>query len=146
MPKIDVAIEKQFPKKVLPLIEAAKDFIDIIVYDWRWYSKDPGASVQLFNQSILRAVRRGVRVRVIVNDNGIFNILKGEGCQVKKLIFKGKVHCKMMIIDNQIVIIGSHNYTASAFEINKELSVILSELDDVLPFVSYFNNLFNAYA
>jgi len=146
MSQIETVIEKQFPKKVIPLIDSAKNSIDIIVYAWCWYSQNPGASVQLFNQAILRAVRRGVKVRVIANYDRIVNILKGEGCQAKRLDTKGLVHYKMMIIDNKIVITGSHNYTESAFERNLELSVILSNFDNISPFVSYFNNLFNSHA
>ena len=144
MTQVEAAIEKDFPKKVIPFINAAKNYIDIIVFDWRWYPQDPGASVQLFNQSILRAVRRGVKVRAIANNDGIINILKSENCQAKKIEAKGLVHVKIMIIDNKIVITGSHNYTESAFQRNKELSVILSNFDNILSFTSYFNNLFNS--
>ncbi len=56
---METIIGKEFPQKVIPLIEQAKTSIDIVVFDWRWYPQDPGASVQLFNQAIVRAVRRG---------------------------------------------------------------------------------------
>ena len=68
---MDTIIGKEFPDKVIPLIDNAKYTIDIVVFDWRWYPQDPGASVQLFNQSIVRSVRRGVKVRAIANRNQI---------------------------------------------------------------------------
>ena len=57
----------QFPKIVIPLIESAKSSIKVVVFDWRWYPHDAGKSVQLFNQSIVRAARRGCEVSGIVN-------------------------------------------------------------------------------
>jgi len=131
----------QFPKSVVPYIEKAKNTIDIVVFDWRWYPQDPGASCQLFNQSIVRAATRGVSIRAIVNNDQVLNILKSVGVSSKKLLTSRLVHSKLMIIDNSIVITGSHNYTQAAFSMNLELSVILDDVVDVSPFLSFFNNL-----
>lgn len=139
---IDSIIGKEYPKKVIPLIEHAKNSIDIIVFDWRWYPQDPGASCQLFNQSIVRAARRGVKVRAIANNDAIVNILKQVGCDAKILLTGKLVHPKMMIIDNEIAIIGSHNYTQSAFQMNYELSMILHGRENIENLIIFFNNLF----
>ncbi len=143
---METIIGNQFPKKVIPLIEAAKNSIDIIVFDWRWYPQDPGAAVQLMNQTIIRARRRGVRVRAIANSDDIIRILKAENCQAKKLITKSLVHCKLMILDGQKVITGSHNYTQSAFLTNLELSVVLDDALSVAEFSSFFKNLWDSNA
>ena len=138
---IHVISGREYPKKVIPLIERAKKSIDTVVFDWRWYSNDPGAICQLFNQSIIRASRRGVRVRAIANNDKIVNILKSEGCEAIKLKTSKLVHCKLMIIDEAIVITGSHNYTQSAFQKNLELSVIIYEDPMNESFNLFFNNL-----
>jgi len=139
---IETIIGKQFPQKVIPLIDAAKRSIDIVVFDWRWYPQDPGASVQLFNQALVRAVRRGVKIRAIANNDEIINTLKSVGIEAKKLLSKKLVHVKLMILDNQKVVVGSHNYTQSAFQMNFELSVLLDEPLNISDFFSFFNNLF----
>jgi len=139
---IDTIIGSQFPAKVIPLINEAKKSIDIIVFDWRWYANDSGASVQLFNHAIVRAVRRGVRVRGVVNSNDILGVLNAQGCHFKKLITKNLVHCKMMIIDEKHVVIGSHNYTQMAFQMNYEISVLLRDVDNISDFFNFFNNLY----
>ena len=136
-------IGKQFPEKVIPLIDNAVKSIDIVVFDWRWYPQDPGASVQLFNQAIVRAVRRGVRTRAIVNNDEIVRVLKSCGVLAKRLIAKNLVHVKLMVIDDKIVIVGSHNYTQSAFQMNFELSVILDNPEGLAEIQSFFNNLYN---
>ena len=139
---IETIIGKQFPQKVIPLIDAAKRSIDIVVFDWRWYPQDPGASVQLFNQALVRAVRRGVKIRAIANNDEIINTLKSVGIEAKKLLSKKLVHVKLMILDNQKVVVGSHNYTQSAFQMNFELSVLLDKPLNISDFFSFFNNLF----
>lgn len=137
-------ISKQFPTKVIPLIDSATKSIKIVVFDWRWYFNDPGNSVQLFNQSIVRAVRRGVNVQAIANNDLIIAILKQNGIFAKKIPSKGLVHAKLMIIDDRIVIIGSHNYTHSAFFVNQEISVILTDCENIAEFNLFFESLWQS--
>ena len=137
-------IGSQFPKKVIPLIDSSRKSIDIIVFDWRWYPQDPGASVQLFNQSIVRAVRRGVAVRAIANNDEIIKVLNGCGVSARRLRMKNLVHVKLMIIDGECAILGSHNYTQSAFTMNLEISTILRSSESVLDYVDFFRNLWDS--
>ena len=132
---------REYPTNVIPLIEKAVTNINIVVFDWRWYPQDPGASCQLFNQAILRAVRRGVKVKAIANNDQIINILRKEGCEAKRLKTAKLVHCKLMIIDDKIAITGSHNFTQSAFNMNLELSVIIDGDSFQDSFINFFNNL-----
>ena len=134
---------REYPKRIIPLIEKAKNTIDVVVFDWRWYPQDPGAICQLFNQSILRAARRGVKIRVIANNDQIIDILKKEGCEAVRLKTAKLVHCKLMIIDESIIITGSHNFTQSAFQMNLELSVIIDEGEPRENFNLFFNNLWS---
>lgn len=138
-------IGKQFPDIVIPKIESAKHSIKIVVFDWRWYPNEPGNPVQLFNQAIVRAVRRGVAVSAIVNNTEIVNTLKQIGCNAKKLVTKNLVHAKLMIIDEKIIVIGSHNYTQSAFTMNYEISSLYDDTETAKNFLSFFNNLFDNY-
>ncbi len=137
----EIIIGKQFPIKVIPLIDSAKNSIKTIVFDWRWYENDPGNSVQLFNQAIVRAQKRGVTVQAIISNDEILSKLKSVGVAVKKLNVAGIVHVKLMIIDDSVVIVGSHNYTNNAFTINQELSVILNSPDCFLDFDNFFKTL-----
>ena len=132
---------RQFPKVVIPLIDSAKHSINAVVFDWRWYDQDPSNPVQLFNQAIVRAVRRGVQVRAIANNDRIVRILSACGIQARKITTLKLVHCKLMVIDNEAVITGSHNYTQSAFQANLELSVCLIKPENISDFLNYFDNL-----
>jgi phosphatidylserine/phosphatidylglycerophosphate/cardiolipin synthase-like enzyme len=142
MVQIQPVIGKAFPEKVIPLIDEAKHSIKIIVFDWRWYPQNLGSSVQLFNQSIIRAARRGVEVKVLTNIEDVVKLLKSQGIKAKKLFSKKLLHAKMMLLDDENLVIGSHNYTQSAFEMNQEVSAIICGAEDLLPFVNFFNNLY----
>jgi len=68
-------------------------------------------------------------------------MLKENGISAKKLACAGLVHAKIMIIDDNIVILGSHNYTHNAFIVNQELSVILSDVENIESFNKFFDSL-----
>lgn len=138
-------IGKEFPKKVIPLIENAKNSIKIVVFDWRWYPNDPANPVQLFNQAIIQAKRRGVEIKVVTNIQDVINILKTEKIEAKKPDTSKLIHSKMMIIDDEILILGSHNYTQSAFTMNHEASIIYKGRAELDEYIKYFYNLFNNY-
>jgi len=141
--KIDLALGKQFPVKVIPLIQSAKKSIDIIVYDWRWYGDGNGSKVQEFNRAIVARARAGVRVRALVNSDKIKSPLEPLGVKVKKCISSKLLHTKLMIIDEEISILGSHNYTINAFFVNNEASVIIHDRETATKFSEYFSNLYN---
>jgi len=135
-------IGKDFPKVVIPKINDAKKSIKIVVFDWRWYPNDIGNPVQLFNQSIVRAIRRNVEVKVIANSQDIVNTLNSLGAKAKKMITKNLVHAKMLIIDDSIVIVGSHNYTQSAFTMNYEISALYNGVESAKQFSDFFASLY----
>jgi phosphatidylserine/phosphatidylglycerophosphate/cardiolipin synthase-like enzyme len=139
---MEAIIGKEFPKKVIPLIEEAKKSIKIIVFDWRWYPHDPANPVQLFNQALVRAKRRGVDIKVLTNMSDIISILNNLGIEARKLTSKNLLHAKVMIIDDEILIIGSHNYTQSAFTMNLEVSIIIKDQQEISRVINYFNNLY----
>ena len=131
----------QYPKYVIPLIEKAKHSIKIVVFDWRWYPQDPGASCQLFNQTLVRASRRGVKIDAIANSDNVNKILNANGINTKKLETGRLVHSKLIIIDNEIVIIGSHNFTQSAFNSNIEMSILITNDPNIQTLITFFQNL-----
>jgi len=135
---LNTIIGNEFLKKVLPILKEAKKEIDIIVFDWRWYPDQVGYSIQKFNQEIIQKAKSGVNIRAILNTKDTEKILKEQGIKTNIRDFGGLPHTKLMIIDDQIVIIGSHNYTYNAFETNFEASVIIDDKDIAQIFKEYF--------
>lgn len=134
-------IGPEFPKKVIPLIENAKQNIDIVVFDWRWYPQDIGASIQIFNQKIIQKANRGVKVRAILNNMETARILSQNNVDARVKNFQRLLHTKLMIIDDKISILGSHNYTKNAFETNLECSIIIDDPNVTKHYKNYFENI-----
>ncbi len=128
---MEIIIGKNYPKFVIPKIDEAKHDIEIIVFDWRWYENDPTNPVQLFNQSIVRAVRRGVKVSACVNFPYSNDILSELGIDVCEYKHRGTLHSKIILIDNKDLILGSHNFTQSAFTSNIEVSLYIKDFDSI---------------
>lgn len=137
-------VGSDFGNAVIKLIDGAKRNIDIIVYDWRWYENDPGHIVQQFNLALIRAVRRGVQVRAILNAPEIIQKLNSVGIKARNLKDKRVLHSKMMLIDQKTLVIGSHNYTSNAFTRNLEMSIVTEYETVDNRAVIFFENLYTA--
>jgi cardiolipin hydrolase len=137
----ETIIGAEYPVKVGKLIDTAKSSIDILMFDWRWYKDDIAHPLQIFNQKLVRAVRRGVRVRTITNYVELVDLLNTLGFYAKKWPQKNLLHSKLVIIDKEIVISGSHNFTGNAFCANLETSVIFNDEKIAKQFSEYFENL-----
>lgn len=136
-----VLIGKKYVEKVIPQIEAAKQTIDIIVYDWRLRPSLPTHPVSLLVQALLGAQRKGVRVRALVNSAEVQRNLKFYGIEAKVLQTQKLMHAKMMLIDSNVAVIGSHNYTQSAFTSNLEISLCCTFANKDNELNQYFTNL-----
>lgn len=136
-------IGSQYPEEVGKLIDSAVCKIDILMFDWRWYRNDPFHPLQVFNQKMVRAVRRGVKIRAITNYNEVIDTLNLLGFYAKNLPVSNLMHSKLVIIDNKIVVTGSHNFTGNAFTSNFETSVIFHDEETAKKFSNYFENLWS---
>lgn len=60
-----------------------------------------------------------------------------KGCKVRLRHLYKLYHPKVIVIDDKIVVIGSHNYSYTAFAANREISMIVNstELADRLEVV-----------
>jgi len=135
-------IAKQFPKVVIPLVDAAQHSIRVLAFDWRFYPTQPGNPVSLFNMAIARAAVRGVQIRALVNNDAIVQALKKQGSDAKRLHSTKMLHSKLLIFDDTKVVIGSHNLTQHAFLMNEEASVLCEMAAADNEFSRYFDNLF----
>lgn len=136
-------IGSDYPKKVIPLIESATKNIDVVIYDWRWYPDQLAHPVQQLNNAFVRASKKGVLVRAVVNADLNLDIINSTGIKARRLKDKRTLHTKMILIDNKTLIIGSHNFTRNAFGANIEASIAVELEPENTRFAEFFNNLYN---
>lgn len=142
---------KYFPA-VKKLISEAKKCIHIVMYIATYNPYKPSSSSNQLLSELAAAQERDVEVKVILdqerphsvrghyNDPGYF-FLKNSGCQVAYEEPSRKTHPKLIIIDEKIVVIGSHNWSDSAFKKNRETSVILRCPEAARGYIEYFNKI-----
>lgn len=139
--KNEIIINDDYSEKLVAYIDSANFTIDILMYDWRWYKSDFSCDVSLVNSSLVRAVRRGVKVRAIVNMPAVVEQLNSLGILAKAWKKTKAMHAKTFVIDNKFIVIGSHNLTQNAMGYNVEISTIFSDADICAKLTNYFNSL-----
>lgn len=131
----------EYVEKVVPFINNTQEEIMIVIFDWRIPIDGEMSAVSMFNDAIFNAVKRGVKVRAIVSSERVKAILDKMGVFAKVWPTDRRLHTKLLILDRFHIVVGSHNYTQSAFNGNHEISVffVVSDFDN--RFVQYFDNL-----
>ena len=152
--QIQSAIATDYPKVVIPLLQAAGHKIDVMMYEWKWYSHENAGGVEKFNLAFQAAARRGVKVRALLNiesmGHAITKInsrteqhLRMAGCEVKFGQIGVATHAKMLIIDDRILILGSHNISKGSFSRNQEASIVVEGGEAIRAYIDYFNLLWS---
>lgn len=156
MVKIKSAIAQDYPKVLVPLVNDATTSIDILMYEWKWYGHESAGKVQKLNHAICAAAHRKVAVRVLLNVESMGHaitkintktkgFLERAGCTVKFGQIGTATHAKMFIIDNRIMVLGSHNISKGAFTRNQEASIVVDGRKDIRDYRHYFKDLWENY-
>jgi phosphatidylserine/phosphatidylglycerophosphate/cardiolipin synthase-like enzyme len=125
-----------FLPALLNAIDEARDEIFISIFSFR-----AGVHKRSYPDRILahlgRAVKRGVNVKVVLENTGkTSDQLSAQNRKTKKLLEeqgvvvyldspKKTTHTKLIVIDQRLVILGSHNWTQSALKYNNEISLLV---------------------
>ena len=102
-------------------------------------------------RALIRAHKRGIEVRVIMDDGKADDYysddekLEKAGIEVRKDGPLGLMHNKFCIIDRIIVYTGSYNHTKSGTEVNDENYVIIKDKMVADTYEKQFQKLWNKY-
>lgn len=154
--KIVPVIATEYCDKVLPFLQAARTSIDIVMYEWKWYSHAGYSNIQRVALGVAAAARRGVKVRVILDiehsshpitkiNTRTAKFLRQAGVQVKFAFTSQITHAKMFVIDSSVLILGSHNLTKGALARNQEASIILAGFPEVENYQKWFDSLWRRF-
>ena len=148
-------INSHFFPYMLALIDNAKESIDILMFAGKYYPGRRENAVNKFWQALARAAYRGVKIRLLLNSNfykgGSYNdnkfIAQKFNSEHFNIFFSGKstrLHSKLFLIDRHITVIGSHNSSQRAFNINFETSIAIYSKETADEFLSNFNRLWKS--
>lgn len=117
-------------------LKGAKNSIHIAMFTMRYYPGYPNDANSIIIGDLIAARKRGVDVKIILDasnwniSNTVQNKKMGDslsraGIKVYYDPLNVTTHDKMIIIDGEISIIGSHNWSYYALERNNEVSVLI---------------------
>lgn len=142
---------KQALNHLITLIDEAKENINISIYSFT-------------NREIAKALKksasRGVSINIIYDKSSNFKNPKStigylskyqnihtcflEGRSSRGGKYKGLMHQKMAIIDRQVLILGSANWSKSAFSNNHETLFMTSNPQSIQKALKNFTQMFSA--
>lgn len=126
-----------YPRVLDRLIRSAQREITIAMFVVR---SDPGGPVEAVITALGEAVRRGVVVRFVLDrgrdrQTGLeetkhepaLTQLRKLGVDARTDDLESTLHAKCVIVDGRWVLMGSHNWTLSAWSLNREASVLIDD-------------------
>lgn len=138
-----------FPK-ALSFLQKANRSIHVALYIVKYDPKESGDPVNALLASLVAAYRRGIDVRVLVDDETndsypqTIQYLRQNGVLVKLDKSSGVItHVKMIVIDGRCLFVGSHNWTESALSRNHEYSALLMGAPYAQEADTYFQTLWD---
>ncbi|MDD3419314.1 MAG: phospholipase D-like domain-containing protein [Candidatus Gastranaerophilales bacterium] len=120
--------DKTISNAIVPLIDGAQKYVYMPVF----FLTDKNTA-----QALIRAQKRGVDVRVILdataaaNGYSVHKDLRAQGVKVKVENWAGKMHQKSLIIDDETVVIGSMNFSKSGENKNDENCVVITNAPEL---------------
>lgn len=136
-----LVVDREYCKRILPLLAAAKSEILICAYSWRLYPEEPEREIQQVFTAVARSVQRGVVVRVLADKYTQIKPLLEHKIECRYIGTKLTMHTKAICVDDEYLLLGSHNLTARANEFNHEASILVTETEPILQFRKYFNTI-----
>jgi phosphatidylserine/phosphatidylglycerophosphate/cardiolipin synthase-like enzyme len=126
-------------------LSKAKKSIHIVAYELKYYPDYVGSSENVIIEDLAAAHDRGVEVLILVDDGSVNNsavgYLRKQGITVKYDSKEAVTHAKLVIIDEETVILGSTNFTYYGLEKNNEVDVLVVSARVAAYFEDYFKDL-----
>ncbi len=149
--EISVLIDRDYYSSLISDFKKANESILVAMYLMVYDPDDPLDWANDLIRELINARERGVNVTVVIEyrtytgymDSNLeeYNYLSANGVNVKLDEESDTDHMKLVIIDDKIVYIGSHNWSESALYYNHETSVKIVSEEIAEIFKEYFKNI-----
>ncbi len=132
-------------------IREADRSIDVAMFIIKTTKSKQNRPRKLINE-LIKAQKRGVRVRVILEKSGYEDSINEENQKVSRRLrkhgitvlfdsIKTTTHTKLVIVDQRFSFVGSHNLTHSALAYNHELSLLIDNRQLAHELTNYIETL-----
>lgn len=149
---VQLVTNGQYFQVAQKMIREAKRSIQVMMFEMGFYEKYPNTPSNLLIKELIDAKKRGVKVEVILE------VKEGEDRTTKRNQHTGKIlsqggvevifdsllkttHTKFMVVDDQLSLLGSTNWTYYALTNNHEASVLIRSKEVAKELKEYFNKV-----
>lgn len=140
---VEVVNDRDYFPKVHELLQGAKRSVYIVMFSAYYYDRYPNSPSNILFRDLASAKKRGVDVRVILEQeeqpNRVVQFLKQNKIPYKLDPPDITTHAKLIIVDGLYTVIGSTNWSYSALSKNHETAVIIKSPDVAKAYTGYFN-------
>jgi phosphatidylserine/phosphatidylglycerophosphate/cardiolipin synthase-like enzyme len=149
---VNVVANEQYFKVAQELIKGAKHSIRVMMFEMSYYKSRTSSPTNVLIRELINARKRGVKVEVILEMKDGEDRTTKNNRQSGKILSEGGVdviydspskttHTKVIIVDEQLTLLGSTNWTYSALSDNNEVSVLIRSKDVAKELIGYFNKV-----
>ncbi len=149
---VQLVTDAQFFQVARKIIQEAKHSIQVMMFEMGYYDQHPNTPSNLLIKELIEARKRGVKVEVILE------VREGEDRTTKRNRHTGKIlseggveviydslskttHAKLMVVDSQLTLLGSANWTFYALTNNNEASALIRSKEVAKELIDYFNKV-----
>lgn len=147
---ISTLLDRDYYRTLPSILGNAKKSIYVVMYVVKYDPREPDDPVNMLLETLVNMSSRGLDVRVVVDDETYtsypetIEFLKNSGVFLKLDEYKSRTtHAKIVIVDNETAVLGSHNWTESALTNNHEASIVTDCPSVVESLLNYFSNIWS---
>ena len=134
------------------LIKEAKHSIRVMMFEMAFYERRSSSPSNILIKELIEAKKRGCDVEVILDvretddrttqrNRRSGKILSGGGVSVLYDSASRTTHAKFIVVDGQVTLLGSTNWTYSALSGNNEASVLVRSKELAKELTDYFSKV-----
>lgn len=149
---VELVVNEQYFQAAKRLIKEAKSSIYIMMFEMGYYEKYPNTPSNILIKELIEAKKRGVKVEVILEIREGKDRTSERNRQTGKILSKDGVkiiydtpfkttHAKFILVDEELSLIGSTNWTFYALTNNNEVSVLIRSKPLAKALIEYFNQV-----
>jgi len=149
---VQLVTDGQYFQVAKKMIREAKHSVQVMMFEMGYYDQQSNTPSNLLIKELMDARKRGVKVGVILE------VKEGEDRTTKRNRHTGKIlseggveviydslfkttHAKFMVVDGQLSLLGSTNWTYYALTNNHEVSVLIRSKELAKALVDYVNQV-----
>lgn len=144
--------DRLYTQKAEEILKKAQIHIYMVMFEMRYYPRFPQTGTNKLIRILCQKAKKGVDVQVILDRSAWARENTRKNLEVAEILARNNVkvfldkprittHCKLIIVDKKYCIVGSTNWSYSAFEKNHEASVLISDPSIADYFIKYFEKI-----